>query len=149
VRLDILGADGVLPRLQRHNPRLNIEIAAELLPHHMHIATEDQVGIGRRFPGRLATLPPIPLQRQGAKHDRLRRSLSTCTGRLARGMEQVGQHPDATLLNLSGTRIFGVVDEVTVQVFGDDPLCLRLHPGSDECRHVSSRIALQGEIFEN
>ena len=64
-------------------------------------------------------------------------------------MEQVSEHPNAALLDFGRTRILGVVDEVAVQVLGDDPLRLRLHPGGDEGREVASRVALEGEVFGN
>ena len=59
VGLDVLGADRVLVGLQRHDPRLDVEVAAELLPDDVHVAAEDQVGLGRcpcpRPPGARAT----------------------------------------------------------------------------------------------
>ena len=116
VRLDVIRADRVLAGLQRDDPRLDVEVPAELLPHDMDVAAEDQVGIRRRLSRRLAALAPVPLQRQAAEHDRLGRSLRTRTRRLAWGMEQVGQHPDAALLDLGRARVLGVVDEVAVQV---------------------------------
>ena len=50
VRLDVLGPDRELVRLQRDDPRLDVEVAAELLPHDVHVAAEDEV----RPVGRLA-----------------------------------------------------------------------------------------------
>jgi len=41
-------------------------------------------------------------------------------------MEELGQHPDAALLDLEGLGVLGVVDEVAMQVLGDDPLRLGL-----------------------
>ena len=43
VRLDVLGPDRVLVGLQRDDPRLDVEVAAELLPHDVHVAAEDEV----------------------------------------------------------------------------------------------------------
>ena len=37
-------------------------------------------------------------------------------GGLAGRMEELGQHPDAALLDLEGLRVLGVVDEVAVEV---------------------------------
>ena len=45
VRADIVGADGVLAGLQRHYPGLDIEVAAKLLPHDMHVPAEHQVRV--------------------------------------------------------------------------------------------------------
>ena len=64
-------------------------------------------------------------------------------------MEQVSEHPDAALLDLGRAWILGVIDEVAVQVLGDDPLCLRFHPGGDEGGQVSRRIALEDEVLGN
>jgi hypothetical protein len=40
-----------------------------------------------------------------------------------------------------------VVDEVAVEVAGDDPLRLGLHPGGDEGREVALRVALQRQFL--
>ena len=136
-----------LPGCERHDPRLDVEVAAELLPDDVHVAAEDQVGVRRRPPGGLLPGAPVPLQRQGAEHDRLGRALGARPGGLARRVEQVGEHPDAALLDLGRARVLGVVDEVAVQVLGDDPLRLRLHPGGDEGGQVAGRVALEGEVL--
>ena len=115
VRLDVLGADRVLVGLQRDDPRLDVEVAAELLPDDVHVAAEDQVRLVGVLAGRLAALAPLPLQRQGAEHDRLRGALGAGAGRLAGGVEEVGEHADAALLDLGRARVLGVVDEVAVR----------------------------------
>ena len=56
VRLDVLGPDRVLVGLQRDDPRLDVEVAAELLPHHVHVAAEHQVRPARVLARRLAPL---------------------------------------------------------------------------------------------
>ena len=56
VRLDVLGPDRVLVGLQRDDPRLDVEVAAELLPHDVHVAAEHQVRPARVLAGRLAAL---------------------------------------------------------------------------------------------
>ena len=51
VRLHVLGPDRVLVGLQRDDPRLDVEVAAELLPHHVHVAAEHEVRpVGRPCP---------------------------------------------------------------------------------------------------
>jgi hypothetical protein len=147
VRLDVLGADRVLARLQGHDPRLDVEVAAELLPDHVDVATEDQVGLVGGLSRRLAALAPLPLQRQRAEHDRLRGSLRPSTGCLAGGVEELGEHLNAALLDLGGHRVLGVVDEVPVQVLVDDPACLRLHPGGDEGGQVPLRDPLDRQLL--
>ena len=53
------------------------------------------------------------------------------------GVEEVGEHADAALLDLRGLRVLGVVDEVAVEVVGDQQLRLGLHPGGDEGGEVA------------
>ena len=43
VRLHVLRADRVLVGLERDDPRLDVEVAAELLPHDVHVAAEHEV----------------------------------------------------------------------------------------------------------
>ena len=62
-------------------------------------------------------------------------------------MEEVGEHADATLLDLRRLGILGVVDEVAVQVLLDDRLRLGLHVGSDEGREVSHRISIEAQLL--
>ncbi len=148
VRLHVVGADRVLVLLERDDPRFDVEVAAELLPHHVDVSSEHEVRPFRRAVRCLLTLLPLPLQGQGAEHDRLGRALGPAAGRLARRrVEQVGQHPHAALLDLGGDRVLGVVDEVAVEVLGDDPLRLGLHPGRHERRQVALRVAFDGEVL--
>jgi hypothetical protein len=114
VRLHVLGADRVLVFLQRDDPRFDIEVAAELLPHHVDVSSEHEIRSLRRAILRLAALLPFPFQGQGAEHDRLGRALGAATRRFAGRMEEVCQHPHAPLLDLGGDGIFGVVDEVAM-----------------------------------
>ena len=143
----VVGADRVLARLQRHDPRLDVEVAAELLPDDVHVAAEHQVRARRRRAGGLAALAPVPLQGETAEHDRLGRSLGPGARRLAGRVEEIGEHPDAALLDLGRAGILGVVDEVAVQVRGDDLLGLRLHPRRHEGRQVPGRITLQCQVL--
>jgi hypothetical protein len=64
-------------------------------------------------------------------------------------VEEVGDHPDAALLDLGGPRVLRVVDEVAVEVVGDDPLRLGLHPRRDERREVPGRVALEREVLRD
>ena len=147
MRLHVLGPDRVLAFLQRHDPRLDVEVAAELLPDHVHVAAEDQVRLVDRLAGRFAPLLPLPLQREGAEHDRLRGALGAGAGGLAGRVVEVGEHADAALLDLGRDRVLGVVDEVAVEVLGDQPLRLGLHPGGDEGGEVALRVALQRQFL--
>ena len=147
VGLDVLGADRVLVGLERDDPRLDVEVAAELLPDDVHVAAEDQIRLVGGLAGRLAPLAPLPLQRERAQHDRLRRALRTGARRLAGGVEEIREHPDAALLDLRGARVLGVVDEVAVEAVGDDLAGLRLHPGGDEGRQVALRDPIEDHLL--
>ena len=136
-----------LSRLQRDDPRLDVEVAAELLPHHVHVAAENQVRPGGVLARRLAARAPLPLQRERAQHDRLRGALRPRTGRLAGGVEEVGEHADAALLDLGRLRVLGVVDEVAVEVLGDHPLRLGLHPGGHEGRQVARGNPVEDQVL--
>jgi hypothetical protein len=63
------------------------------------------------------------------------------------GVEQVGDHPNATLLDLGRLRMLGVVDEVAMEVLGDQPPGLRLHPGGHERGEVPHRDAVEDELL--
>jgi hypothetical protein len=147
VRLHVFGADRVLVLLQRDDPRLDVEVAAELLPDDVDVAAEDEVRPVDGLAGRLAPLAPLPLQGQGAEHDRLRRALCPGAGRLPGRVEQVGQHADAALLDLGRLRVLGVVDEVAVQVVGDEPAGLGLHPCGHEGRQIVLRVAVHEQLL--
>jgi hypothetical protein len=62
-------------------------------------------------------------------------------------VEQIRQHPYAPLLDLGSARVLGVVDEVAMQIRGDDPLRLRLHPGGHKGGEVASRVPFQGQVL--
>ena len=147
VGLDVLGADRVLVLLEGHDPRLDVEVAAELLPHDVHVAAEHEVRAVGGLARGLAALAPLPLERQRAQHDRLGGALRARAGGLAGGVEEVGQHPDAALLDLGRARVLGVVDEVAVQALGDHPLGLGLHPGGHERGEVALRVAVEDQLL--
>ena len=147
VGFHVLGPDRVLVALERDDSRLDVEVAAELLPHHVHVAAEDEVRAARVLARLLAASAPLPLQRERAEHDRLRRTLRARAGRLARRVEEVGEHADAALLDLGGLRVLGVVDEVAVEVLGDDPLRLGLHPGGHEGGQVAHRDPVEHQLL--
>jgi hypothetical protein len=147
VGLDVLGPDRVLARLQGDDPRLDVEVAAELLPDDVHVASEDEVRPVGRLPLGLTPLAPLPLQRERAEHDRLGGALCPGPGGLARRIEQFGQHVDAALLDLGGHRILRVIDEVPKEVLVDHDAGLWLHPGGHERRQVSLWDPLHGQLL--
>jgi hypothetical protein len=144
-----LGTDRVLARLERDDARLDVEVAAELLPDDVHVAAEDQVGTRGGQPRGFAALPPLPFQRQRAQHDRLGGALGPGTGGLSGSVEQIRDDPDASLLDLGGPGILRVIDEVAVQVHRDQPLRLGLHPGGHERRQIAGRVSLDGQVLRH
>ena len=96
---------------------------------------------------RLPPGPPLPLERERTQHDGLGRALRTGTGGLPRRVEEVGEYSDAALLDLGGLRILGVIDEVPVQVLGDDSLGLGLHPGGNEGGQVPHREPVEDQLL--
>ena len=147
VRLHVLGADRVLVGRERDDARFDVEVAAELLPHDVDVAAEDEVGAIGRLAGGLAALAPLPLQRQRAEHDRLGGALGARAGRLSGRVEEVGEHADAALLDLGRLWVLGVVDEVHLQRRVDDPVGLGLHPGRHERREVAHGEAVEDHFL--
>ena len=113
----------------------------------MNVAAEDEVRLVGRLAGGLAPLAPLPLQGERAEHDRLGGALRAGPGGLARGVEQLGEHPDAALLDVERLRVLGVIDEVAVQILVDHPARLGLHPGRDEGGEVALRDPLHGKLL--
>src|SRR6202042_2357603 len=62
VWLDVLGPDRVLVARERHDARLDVEVATELLPHDVHVTAEDEVGTVDRLAFGLTAIAPLPLQ---------------------------------------------------------------------------------------
>jgi hypothetical protein len=106
------------------------------------------VNVASRLPSRrLAPRAPLPLQRQRAEHDGLRRALRAGPGRLSGRVVEVRQHPDAPLLDLRGLGVFRVIDVVTMEVLSDDALRLGLHPRRHERGQVAHRDAVEHELL--
>jgi hypothetical protein len=146
-RLDVLGADGEAVLRHRDRLRLDVEVAAELVPDHVHVAAVHEVRAARVLSVGLAALAPAPLGGQTGEHDRLRRALRPGAAHVAGNVEEVAEHPDAALLDLRGPGVLGVVDEVAVGVLGDDPLRLGLHPGGHEGGEVPGGVAVDGHLL--
>ena len=149
---DLLGRDDVAPLLHRQIARFDVEVAAELLPDHLDVGAHHQV--------RRALLPvfadlfaPAPFQRQPAQHHRLAGADGRHPDGAGRvvvaqviGMEQVGHHAHAALLDRRGQRVFVLVDHVLVERLGHQLLGLGIHPGGDERRQVQPRAAVEHQL---
>ena len=127
---------------------LDVPVAGELVPHHLHRAAHHV-----RLVGRLALGPPLgpppPLGRHARQHAGLRGADgrgADGVGRLGR-VPQVGQHVHAAPLDLGGLRVLVLVDHVLVdrqlhQARGPraPPRSGRTWPGSGgRCRRASAR----------
>ncbi len=148
----LLGRDDVAARRHRQVARLDVEVAAELLPHHLHVGAHHQI---RRPALPVLTDPfaPPPLQREPGEHHRLARSDRRHPGGARRvvvaqvlGVEQVGHHADTALLDRRGGRVFVLVDHVFVERLGHQLLGLRIHPGGDERRQVQPATAVEHQL---
>jgi hypothetical protein len=62
-------------------------------------------------------------------------------------VEQIAEHADAALLDLGRPRVLRVVDEVAVQVLGDQLPGLGLHPRGDERRQVAFGNPLGDQVL--
>ncbi len=150
----LLGGDDVAALLHRQVPRLDVEVAAELLPHHLHVGAHHQVRPA--LPPRIflpdAFAPP-PAQRETGQHDRLAGPDRGHPGRAGRvvvaqvlGVEQVGDHAHAAGLDRGGGRVLVLVDHVLVERLGHQLLGLRVHPRGDERRQVQPRAAVEHQL---
>ena len=105
--------------LHRHHPRLDVPVAAELLPAHLHVRAHDQVRPAASGsspgPGR-----PAALERHPGEHAGLARPGGRAAGRVlgVRRVPQVGQDGDAAPLELGGLRVLVLVDHVLVDAVG-------------------------------
>ena len=82
LRHGLLGAEVVALALHRHQPRLDLPVAAELLPAHLDVGAHHQIRLVRRLAGFSHPLAPAPLQRHPGQHRRLARAGRRATGRL-------------------------------------------------------------------
>ena len=63
-----LGGEVEAIALHRHESRLDVPVAAELVPTHLHVDAEDQVGSVGRLARRPHPLSPQPLQSEATEH---------------------------------------------------------------------------------
>src|SRR6516164_7649817 len=60
ILIKVLGGKPVIARLQRHNPRLDVEIAQKLFPDDLDVAAGYHVWATGVLSDLLSSLPPIP-----------------------------------------------------------------------------------------
>ncbi len=144
---DRLGRAEVQPvALDGHQPRLDVPVAAELLPADLHVGAHDQV----RLAGGVVAGPgrPPALQGHPGQHAGLARSGGGTTGRdVGFGrVPQVGEDRHAPVLDGRGLRVLVLVDHVLVDGLGHQLVGLRLHPGRDEGGQVQPGAAVEQQL---
>ena len=143
------GPTRVAALAQRHLARLDVEVAAELVPDDVDVGAVDEVRLVGRLAGLLARALPAPLHRQRAEHHGLRGARARRAGRvgLAVAVEEVVRASARSgLRDLGRLRVLGVVDVVAVQVGGDHHPRLGLHERGDERREVLRRVAVEQDL---
>ncbi len=88
------------------------------------------------------TSPPAP----PASRPRWSRSWRCRAWRRVRGVPQVGQHPHAARLELSGLGVLVLVDDVLVEGLRQQLQHLGLHPRGAEGREVHARYAVEQQL---
>ena len=98
-------------------------------------------------------LAPPPLHRQPGQHHRLAGPDRRHPGGAGRvvvaqilGVEKVGDHADAALLDRGGGRVFVLVDHVLVERLGHQLLGLGIHPRRHERRQVQPAAAVEHQF---
>jgi hypothetical protein len=145
---ELVGTDRVAPTGNRDLARLDVEVAAELVPDDVHVGAVHEVRPVVRLAGLRARGLPAPLHRQRAEHHRLG-GPGACGTRgvgLAVAMEEVVDHAHAALRDLGGARVLGVVDVVAMEVMGDHRGRLRVHECRHERREVLHRVAVEQHL---
>ena len=137
--------------LHRHESRLDIPIATELVPTDLHVDAEDQIGPVGRLARGLHPFAPAPLQREATEHRRLARP--GC--RAARHVTVAGSVPHATdhvhaaTLKLGRLRIFILIDHILIRRFRHQTGGIRRHPGRDERSQVQAGAAVEQQLVRH
>src|SRR6185437_7268334 len=92
--------------------RLDVPVAAELVPADLDVDAHHEVGTIGRLAGRAHALAPAPLERHAAEHGGLARPGRRRAGAVAfaRGMPEVTEDVHAATLELRRLRILVLVD---------------------------------------
>ena len=130
---------------ERHQPRFHIEVGAKLVPADLGVGPHYQVGAGAVGTGRLLPLAPMPLHHQAPEHAALAgaRGGGAHGGTGIRGMPQLRQHPQATLLQFGGLGVFILINHVFLGALLHQPPGLGFHPGAHKGGHVEPGVAVE------
>ena len=148
LRDGLLGAQVIALALHRHQARLHVPVAAELLPAHLHVGAHHHVGAVGGLAGGSHPVAPAPLQRHPGEHRRLARAGRRASGgvMLIRTAPEARDDAHATGLDLRRLGIFVLVDHVLVGGLGHQTSGDRRHPGGDERRQVQARLTVQQQL---
>src|SRR5260370_29562656 len=92
----------------RHTSRLNIPVAAEFFPAHLHIDPHHQIWFVRWLARCLHPFPPFPLELHAAQHSSFTRpDRRASNGFFVRSrVPEAREHVDTTHLKLAGLAVF-------------------------------------------
>jgi len=119
----LLGINHVSVRCAINVLLLNLKISRRLLPANLDSRAHDDIWLVPWLLGSLASILPALLHREDSQHNSLRGSDGGCSNRsgtlvVNRGVEESANHGHASILDVSGLRVFFVVDEVLGEGFG-------------------------------
>src|SRR5258708_12401436 len=116
----------------RHTSRLDIPVAAEFFPAHLHIDPHHQIWFVRWLVRGLHPFTPFPLERHAAQHSSFTRPDRRASNGffVQRRVPEARVHVDTAQLKLGGLGLFVLVHHVLIQRFRTHhpPFCLP--PGS-------------------
>ncbi len=145
---DVVGVQRGLARPDGDLLWLDLPVAAELVPTHLDVGADDEVGPVGGPTGVLLPLHPAPLQRQPREHAGLGGADGGAPDRVVGlgGVPEVGDDVEAAVLELGGLRVLVAVDQVLVGGDRHQPLGLRLHPRGPEGGDVEPRVAVEHQL---
>src|SRR5260370_28723999 len=98
----------------RHTSRLNIAVAAEFSPAHLHIDPHHQIWFVRWLARGLHPFTPFPLERHAAQHSSFTRPDRRASKGffMQRRVPEARKHADTAELKLGGLGVFVLADPV-------------------------------------
>ena len=146
-----LGGEVEAIALHRDQSWLDVPIATELVPTHLDVDAEDEVGPVGRLARSPHPLSPQPLESQATQHRGLagagRRAARHVT--LPRRVPEPADHVHAPALELRCLRVLVLVDHVLVRRLGHQAGGVRRHPRRHERGQVQTGAAVQQQLVRH